>query len=242
MSAAILVIGATGTTGKELASLLAKNGHETRATVRPSSNKRELQALGIELVQADLNDVGSLAKAMSGIQKVYFATPFVPNMVERSSMIIRAAKSAGVKHLVKLSGGGAEIDLDTMARWHRTVEREIEQSKIAHTFLRSNSFMQNFSNFSSRTVREHGAFYAPQGDGKTAYVDSRDIAQVAYRVLAEDGHENKAYYLSGPDALSGAEIADILSSATGREIKYVDVPIEVSRASMLGVGKLLRPC
>lgn len=236
MSAAILVIGATGTTGKELASLLAKNGHETRATVRPSSNKRELQALGIELVQADLNDVASLAKAMSGIEKVYFATPFVPNMVELSSTIIRGAKSAGVKHLVKLSGGGADIDLDTMARSHRTVEREMEQSKIAHTFLRSNSFMQNFSKFSWRTIRDHGTFYAPQGDGKTAYVDARDIAQVAYRVLAQEGHENKAYYLSGPEALSGAEVADILSSATEREIKYVNVPVEVARASMLGVG------
>ena len=166
MTAAILVIGATGTTGKELAKRLAKNGHKTRATVRPTSDKRELQALGVELVQADLSDVVSLVKAMGGIQKVYFATPLVPNMVELSSSIIRAAKSTGVKHLVKLSGGGAEIELDTMAKWHRAVEREIEQSGITHTFLRSNSFMQNFSNFSSHTIRDHGAFYAPHGDGK----------------------------------------------------------------------------
>jgi len=159
-----------------------------------------LQALGVELVQADLSDVGSLVKAMGGNQKVYFATPLVPNMVELSSSIIRAAKSAGVKHIVKLSGGGAEIDLDTMAKWHRTVEREIEQSGVAHTFLRSNSFMQNFSNFNSHTIRDHGAFYGSHGDGKTAYVDARDIAQVAYRDLSEEGHQDKAYYLSGPEA------------------------------------------
>lgn len=236
MSAAILVIGATGTTGKELVKLLAKNGHKTRVTVRPTSNKSELQALGVELVQADLNDVGSLVKAMGGIQKVYFATPLVPNMVELSSSIIRAAKSAGVKHLVKLSGGGAEIDLDTMARWHRAVEKEMEQSGIAYTFLRSNSFMQNLSNFNSHTIRDHGAFYAPHGDGKSAYIDARDIAQVAYRVLTEKGHQNRAYYLSGPEALSGAEIANILSSATGKVIKYVDVPVEAARASMQGAG------
>jgi uncharacterized protein YbjT (DUF2867 family) len=236
MSAANLVIGATGTTGKELAKRLAKNGHKTRATVRPTSDKRELQTLGVDLVQADLSDVGSLVKAMGGIQKVYFATPLVPNMVELSSSIIRAAKSAGVKHLVKLSGGGAEIELDTLAKWHRAVEKEIEQSGIAYTFLRSNSFMQNFSNFSSHTIREHGAFYAPQGDGKTAYIDVRDIAQVAYRVLTEEGHQNKAYYLSGPEALSGADIANILSSATGKVVKYVDVPPEAARTSMLGAG------
>ncbi|MDA9406182.1 SDR family oxidoreductase [Bradyrhizobium sp. CCBAU 45384] len=236
MSAAILVIGATGTTGKELAKILAKGGHKTRATVRSTSNKRALQALEVELVQADLNDVGSLEKAMDGIQKVYFATPLVPNMAELSSSIITAAKSAGVKHLVKLSGGGADSDLDTMAKWHRAVEREIEQSGIAHTFLRSNSFMQNFSNFNSHTIRDHGAFYGPHGDGKTAYVDARDIAKVAYQVLTEDGHENKAYYLSGPEALSGAEVADILSAATGKAIRYIDVPVEAARASMLGAG------
>lgn len=236
MSAAILVIGATGTTGKHLVKHLAKSGHKTRATVRPTSDKRELQALGVELVQADLSDVSSLVNAMSGIKKVYFATPLVPNMVELSSSIIRAAKSASVKHVVKLSGGGADIELDTMAKWHRAVEKEIEQSGIAHTFLRSNAFMQNFSNFSSRTIRDHGAFYAPHGDGKTAYVDARDIAQVAYHVLAEEGHQNKAYYLSGPQALSGAEIANILSSATGKVIKYVDVPAEAARKSMLGAG------
>lgn len=86
MSAGILVIGATGKTGKELVKLLAKNGHKTRATVRETSDKNELQALGLELVQADLNDVGSLVKAMAGIQKIYFATPLVPN-IELSSSI-----------------------------------------------------------------------------------------------------------------------------------------------------------
>lgn len=236
MSAAILVIGATGTTGKGLVKLLAESGHKARVTVRPTSDKSELQALGVELVQADLNDVGSLVKAMDGIQKVYFATPFAPNMIELSSSIVRAAKSAGVKHLVKLSGGGAEAELDTLARWHRAVEKEMEQSGVAYTFLRANAFMQNFSNFDSRTIRAQGAFYAPTGDGKSAYIDARDISEVAYRVLTEEGHQNKAYYLTGPEALSGSEISNILSSVTGKVIKYVDVPVEAARASMQGAG------
>ncbi|WP_219837125.1 SDR family oxidoreductase [Paenibacillus sp. R14(2021)] len=234
MSAAILVIGATGTTGKELVKLLAKNGHKTRVTVRPTSNTSELQALGVELVQADLNDVDTLVQAMNGIQKVYFATPLVPNMVELSSSIIRAANKAAVKHLVKLSGGGA--DMDTMAKWHRAVEKEIEQSGMAYTFLQSNTFMQNFIKFNSRTIRAQGAFYEPYGEGKSAYIDASDIAQVAYRVLTEEGHANKAYYLSGPEALSGAEIADILSSVTGKSIKFIDAPVEAASAGMQKAG------
>ena len=236
MSAAILVIGATGTTGKNLVRLLAQNGHQARVTVRPTSNKSELEAFGVELVQADLNDLGSMLNAMNGIQKVYFATPLVPNMVELSSSIIRAAKNAGVKHLVKLSGGGAEFEWDSLAKWHRTVEIQMEMSGIAYTFLRANAFMQNLSNFHSRAIRDHGAFYDTTGDGKSAYIDAHDISKVAYRVLTEERHQNRAYYLTGPEALSGAEIATILSSVTGKVIKYVDVPVETARASMQDAG------
>jgi uncharacterized protein YbjT (DUF2867 family) len=69
-----------------------------------------------------------------------------------------------------------------------------------------------------------------------SYIDASDIAQVAYRVLTEEGHENKAYYLSGPEALSDAEITDILSSVTGKSIKYVDAPVEAARDGMQKAG------
>src|SRR5262249_8695962 len=121
-------------------------------------------------------------------------------------------------------------------KWRRAVERDMENSGIAYTFLRANSFMQNFTNFNAHTIRDHGAFYAPHGDGKSAHIDARDVAKVAYRVLTEEGHQNKAYYLSGPEALSGAEVANILSSVTGKAIKYVNVPIEAARASIEGTG------
>jgi uncharacterized protein YbjT (DUF2867 family) len=85
-----------------------------------------------------------------------------------------------------------------------------------------------------RLLRQHCG-RAVREKTQDQFVDARDIAQVAYRVLAEEGHQNTAYYLSGPEALSGAEIANILSS-TGKVIKYVDVPAEAARTSMLGAG------
>lgn len=236
MNTTILVIGATGNIGKELTKLLVEKGQKVRVTIRPTSHTKDLKALGVEMVHADLNDSSSLKDAMNGIEKVLFATPFVPNMVELSRNIIQAAKDAGVKHLVKISGAGAELEAITMAKWHRTIEKEIEQSGIAYTFLRPNSFMQNIVNFSAHTIREHGAFYAPIGEGKIAMVDARDVAKVALHVLSENGHENKAYYLSGPTAISYHEIADILSSETGRSVKYIDVPAEGARQSMLEAG------
>lgn len=236
MNSTILVIGATGNIGKELTKLLAKNGQKVRVTIRPTSQIEELLALGVEMVQADFLDILSMKKAMNGIEKVFFATPFAPNMVELSRTIIQAAKEAGVKHLVKISGAGADLEAITVAKWHRTVEKEMEQSGIAYTFLRPNSFMQNIVNFSAHTIRDHGAFYLPVGEGKIALVDARDVAKVAYHVLTEEGHENKAYYISGPEAISFYEIAEILSSVTGKSVKYVDVPAEGARQSMVDAG------
>jgi uncharacterized protein YbjT (DUF2867 family) len=236
MNSTILVIGATGNIGKVLTNLLAKNGQKVRVTIRPASQIEQLKELGVELYQADLLDLSSLKKAMNGIEKVFFATPFVSNMVELSRNIIQAAKETGVKHLVKISGAGAELEAITMAKWHRTIEKEIEQSGITYTFLRPNSFMQNIVNYSAHTIRDHGAFYLPIGEGKIALVDARDVAKVAYQVLTEKGHENKGYYISGPAAISCHDLAEILSSVTSKPIKYVDVPTERARQSMLEAG------
>ncbi|MDR7071519.1 SDR family oxidoreductase [Fictibacillus barbaricus] len=236
MEAKILVIGGTGNIGKELVKLLTENGHKVRAAIRPASRTEELQAFGAELVSANLEDQTSLVNAMNGIEKVYFATPFVPNMVELSMNIIKAAKESEVKHLVKISGAGADLEAITMAKWHRAIEKEMEQSGIAYTFLRPNSFMQNVVNFSSHTIKDHGAFYAPIGDGQVAMIDARNVAKIAFHVLTEEGHENKAYYLSGPEAISFQKMAEILSDVTGKSIRYVDVPAESARQSMLDAG------
>lgn len=236
MNANTLIIGATGNVGKELIKILSNHGHAVRTTVRSTTRTDELKSLAIEMVVADIGDPSSLKAAMNGIERVFFVTPGVPHMVELSSNIIQAAKDAGVKHLVKLSGADADVEAVTLTRWHRAVEKEIERSGIAYTFLRPNSFMQNIVNFNSQTIKDQGAFYAPMGDGKIALVDTRDIARVAFNVLSTAGHENKAYYLSGPSAISYSEIADTLSSVIGKSVRYVDVPDEVARQSMLDAG------
>ncbi|MGC5770754.1 NmrA family NAD(P)-binding protein [Paenibacillus pabuli] len=120
--------------------------------------------MAVETVVADIGDPSALKAAMNGIEKVFFVTPVVPQMVELSSSIIQAAKDTGVNHLVKLSGADADLEAVTLTKWHRAVEKEIERSGIAHTFLRPNSFMQNIVNFNSQTIKNHGTFYAPMGD------------------------------------------------------------------------------
>jgi uncharacterized protein YbjT (DUF2867 family) len=148
---------------------------------------------------------------------------------------VDAAKKAGVKHVVKLSVFGAEAETLTFGRWHRPVEKRIEASGMAWTHLRPVNFMTNMlGNVDS--IKGQGAFYQPTADGKTSVIDPADIGAVAVKALTEPGHENKAYTLTGPDALSGAEQAAVLTKALAREVKFVDVPSEATKQALTGTG------
>jgi uncharacterized protein YbjT (DUF2867 family) len=96
--------------------------------------------------------------------------------------------------------------------------------------------MQNFITYNGATIKTQNAFYGSQGDGKVSHIDLRDIAAVAVKTLTEGGHEDKAYTLTGPEALSNARVAEILSEDTGREIKYVDLTAEQFKQALLGAG------
>ncbi|MBI3581310.1 MAG: NmrA family NAD(P)-binding protein [Nitrospinae bacterium] len=108
----------------------------------------------------------------------------------------------------------------------------MESSGLAWTHLRCTFFAQNFITFPA----VQGSYYMPFGDGKIGYIDVRDVAAVAVVVLNGPGHEGKVYELTGPEILGVADVARVISAATGREFKYVDVPAEAARAGMIQHG------
>src|SRR5204862_2760380 len=130
---------------------------------------------------------------------------------------------------------GGEIQF-TVGTWHAASEQHIRESGLAFTFLRSNSFMQNFITY---FPPRGGAIYLPWGNGTASFVDARNIASVAAEVLTSDGHEGKIYTLTGPATLGSAEVARILSEMTGREFKYIDVHEAAGRDGMLVAGVTL---
>jgi uncharacterized protein YbjT (DUF2867 family) len=146
------------------------------------------------------------------------------------------SSSPGIRHIVKQSVMGAEEDSYSLAKVHRPVERAIESSGLAWTFLRPNSFMQNVVTFMSETIRAEGAFYSASGNAKICHVDVRDIAAVAIRALTGGNHEGKAYTLTGPDALTYEEIAGEMSAALGRTITHVSLPPSDLKKGMLAGG------
>ena len=160
--------------------------------------------------------------------------PPTPNITALERKAIDEIKQAGVRHVVKLSAMGGRDAI--FLRQHADSEDYIKSSGVAYTFLRPNGFMQNFVTYNGATINTQNAFYGSQGDGEVSHIDLRDIAAVAVKTLTEDGHEGKAYTLTGPEALSNARVAEILSEDTGREIKYVDLTAEQFKQALLGVG------
>ena len=231
----ILVTGATGNTGSELVRLLAEAGAPARALVRSPEKADSIERLGLEAALGDFEQPDTLDAAMTGCDHLFLLSPPSPHQPEQERNAIDAAKRAGVGHVVALSVLGSSPDASVaFGRWHGEIDRHLAESGLPHTLLLPSGFMQNFL-ASAQTVAEQGVLYGMTGDTRVSYIDTRDVAAVAARVLTSPGHEGKAYALTGPEALSGDEVAERLSAATGRQVRYVDVPPDTFRA-LAGAG------
>ena len=231
----ILVTGATGTIGSQVVKALSGKGHTVRAAARGEDKAAKVRALGATPVDFEYTDASSISRAVEGADKLFLVTPFSADQVELAGRVIGAAKKAGVRHVVKLSAIGADIEPGIqLGRWHRAVEKDLEASGISYTFLRPNNFFENFVNFYGPDAQ--GNIYLPWGTAKCSFIAGSDIAQVATKALTEDGHAGKAYELSGPEAIGIADAAETLSSIIGRKVTYVDVPESAAKSAMLGLG------
>jgi uncharacterized protein YbjT (DUF2867 family) len=231
----ILVIGATGTNGREVVQRLAGAGHRVRALVRNATKADGLRLPNVELAQGDLGDPASLNRAFEGVRRAFVVTAVDRRAGEWCRNAFDAAKRAGRPHLVKFSGMGAGTADAALLRQHGETDEMLQASGLPYTILRPNSFYQNML-WSAGTIKGHGAFYLPMRDGRQSLVDVRDIASVAVKVLTEPGHEGQVYEITGPESLSYADVAATLSRVLGKPVRYVDVPPEAAKDSMLKAG------
>lgn len=230
----ILVTGSSGTVGTELLKQLTAKGAKVRAAYR----SRPVSMSGVEGARVDFETGEGLDAAMAGCEAVFVLSGGVADQAAAEIRAVDAAKRAGVRRIVKLSVWGAEGEDFSFARIHRPVERAIERSGMAYTLLRPNGFMQNFVNYDGAGIRSHAAFYYPCHNAAVSHVDVGDIAAVAVAALTEPGakHAGKAYTLSGPEALTFTQVAEKLSAAVGKPIRYVDPPEEEYRKTLVGMG------
>jgi uncharacterized protein YbjT (DUF2867 family) len=248
MTKTVLIIGASGNIGSEVITQLSASNNADltlRAVSRSAKdNTYDLSMNGqkIEQVGMDYNKQESIVKALKNVDKIFLLTPTDPKMVEYTSNLVNEAKTIGqVKHIVKLSHIQADSEPKiTITKLHRQAEEIIEDSRISFTFLRPNFFMQNFVNIYGAMIKNQGSFYLSAGDGKASFVDIRDIASVAAKTLSfevkNDVHVGKAYNITGPEPLSYADCAEILSKQLGKRISYTNVPEEEMRKFAKGIG------
>jgi len=160
--------------------------------------------------------------------------PFDPRADELLVPFLDWAVQSGSRHLVLLSAMGIEA-VEHVAL-HR-VERRIQETGAAYTFLRPNWLMQNFADGPlADTIREHGEFGLAADDGRVSFVDGDDVAAAAVVVLADDTHVGQAYTLTGGQALSFDEAADVIARATGRDVRYTPVDPDTMRSNLRQAG------
>lgn len=223
----ILVTGATGTVGREVLRGLPA-GLPVRVLVREP--ERVAGAAGtVEVVRGDYDDPQSVARALTGVERLFLVTSRVGrNDDER---ILRAARAAGVRHVVKVSAAAVEDDRahDLITRWQRENERLLRASGMEWTLLRPRSFMSNTLSWAV-SIRGDGVVRALYGGSANSCVDPRDIAEVGVRALTEAGHQGRAYTLTGPEALTAAQQTAQLSDLLGRPLRFEDLEPGQARA------------
>lgn len=222
-----LVIGASGQIGSTLADLLAAQGQ----TVRRATSRAATQA---GEVTVNMGTGEGLAAALAGADQLFLMCP--PGYANQHELLvpaIDAAKAAGVRKVLMLSAMGANAD-DSIPL--RRAELHLERSGLAWNVIRPNWFMQNFHTFWLHGIQSQGQIFLPVGDAKGSFIDTRDVAAVAAKLLSSDSFVNAAHDLTGSEAFDHHEVAAILSQAAGRRIGYTDIPEDAMRQGLLGAG------
>lgn len=232
----ILVIGATGTAGREVIRQLTSAGVRTRAFIRNPAKGISVKSSLVEIAVGDFNSLQSIQRALDGIDKTYLATPSDPRQVEWEGSVVRAARESNVQYIVKLSTLGADTSSPlSMSRWHGEAEVIIENSGIPYTFLRSHNFMQNTLSLAPSFVSEN-VIRAPLKNGRVSMVDARDIATAAATLLIRSEQPERIYRITGLEALSYRDVADKISTVLGKTIRFLSISYDEARQAMLSVG------
>ncbi len=234
----VFLTGATGTVGSEVLRALAGGAFELVAGLRAPEGASSDLRNAAKLVRLNYEDASIDPATFEGVDALFFMTPLIEAQVAGSARVLRAAREAGVKHVVRLSSRSAGWDQGSELReWHREIEAMVRDSGCDWTILRPCSFFQNFATFQRDNIRKMSAILLPQGDGMIPYVDAADIGDVVAGCLAEPGsHRGQTYVLTGARAYGPKGVAAEIGRVIGRPVMYIEVDPEQVRETMLKAG------
>ncbi|HMI65134.1 MAG TPA: SDR family oxidoreductase [Cyclobacteriaceae bacterium] len=232
----ITVFGATGKVGREMLEFFSQGGTYCRAVTR---DLKKVKAHSfVTWIEGNLADKNSLYNAIAGSKRLFLTTSFSEKMADLQSNAIDVAREAGVEHIVKLSTKGVSEKSDFLIpKLHYQIEQKLKSSGLNWTILQPSSFMQNWLGDFSDAIKKERKIYDAVGDIKMPFVDARDIAEVAVRILiTPEKHVNKTYMLTGSEAVSYYEVAEAVSQAIHEPVTYISQTPEEARKRLEAKG------
>ena len=235
----ILIIGAAGNNGVATIDALVKK--QTKATIRAAVRSSEKAAQlkkqfpSIETVIIDLDKPETLAPAYEGVTKVFMIPGNVEQREQHAKNAIDAAVKAGsVKQFLFYSVFGAEYESILFGKQFRAGEKYLEQSGLNYTHLRTIFFQDNFFGWADG-IKQGGLYFGVR-EGTFAPLNVADIGEIAANILTTSGHDNKAYNVTGPELLTGEDMAKVFADVTGKDVAYVSPTPEQTLESLLSTG------
>ena len=241
-----LLVGATGLLGPDICRQLATAGHEVRALIRRTANaekRAELERLGVELVEGDLKDAASLARACASVQAVISTASSTLSRQDGDSIesvdqrgqlaLVEAARQAGVEHFVFVSFRENPAIRFPLTIAKRGVERALTASGMSYTILQASYFMEVWLtpalgfDAANGKVRLYG-----DGSRPISWISYRDVARAAAAAATEGTARNMVVELGGPQALSPREVVRMFEAAGAGEIATESVPESALEAQM----------
>jgi len=224
MAKQILIIGATGSVGFEVATRLNKLNQTVKIAARNPERAKSIDLKNAELIHFDYSNPTTFDNAFRNVDKILLVSP--PSYLRIQDKVIAAidsAKRKDVKLIVNISAISIESKLD---RPMKEIEDHIKKSDVDSVFLRPNCYMQNFKDLFRDFIIEENQIAVPADNAKVCFVDVRDVAEVAVKALTEDELRNNTYKLTGKQSLNMHVIAHMFSEGLNREIDYISISSE----------------
>jgi uncharacterized protein YbjT (DUF2867 family) len=227
----ILVTGASGLSGKIIVNEFIKQNIPLRILVRDKEKvKHLLSHQNLEVFEGNLLKPETYKDALIGIDRALLISSAVEKMTETQQTFIDTAKANGVSHIIKFSGADSGIGFLShkfiAQKEHEDIEDYLINAGVNWTIIRPSQFMQMYLPKAPTGVDlSTGALTLPIKKGKLSPVDIEDVARVCVKLLTENGHQNKIYEMTGPDAMNMEEACDIITAALGRSIIYTEISL-----------------